>query len=149
MQGKKRGDGDTAPNQARRALQNQEQQDRISRMEKHVDGVKSRRIQTKHLAVECIRKPCNRVPVQSFRDLKRPYEGMPGEAGSNLGILRHVNRIVVIEKWSPGHRVVEDNRRQRQQKAENHPPLLRDPEKRKRLSRPFERPRIGRLSHWI
>src|SRR6266436_651843 len=95
-------------------------------MEKNVDGMVARRIQPEHLAIELIRKPGDRVPVQSVRGAKSPKEGIPAKPGTNLGIVGDVNRVVVIEKWSVGNGVIKRKSCEHEQQAENQSALLRD-----------------------
>ena len=97
----------------------------MARMEKHVDGVGARRVQAENLAIEGMREPGDRVPVRRFRGVKGPNDGVPGESGTNLGIVGNVRDVVVIKKWSAGDRVIECNRGQNKQKAENQSSLLR------------------------
>ena len=119
MQSEERGDRQAAPSQARGTLQNQKQEHRVGRMEKYVGGMVAVRLQAENLAIESIRQPGHRVPVQSVRGAKSPKGGVPGESGPNLGIVRNVNLVVVIEKGSASGRVIECNRRQSKQQAKD------------------------------
>jgi hypothetical protein len=84
------------------------------------------RVQAENLAIESIREPGHRVPVQSFRGAKSPKGGVPGESGPNLGIVGNVNLVVVIEKGSARNRVVERKGCEGKQQAENQSVFLRD-----------------------
>src|SRR5713226_3719496 len=94
-------------------------------MEKHVDGMGARRVQAEKLAIESMRQPGDRVPVQRFGGVKGPNDGIPGDSGTNPGIVGNIRGVVEIEKWSAGDRVIECNRCQSQQQAEDYPALLR------------------------
>src|SRR5208282_1989392 len=106
-----------------------EQEHCVGRMEKYVGGMVAHRVQAVHLAIERVREPGERVPVQSFRGTKSPSHVVPGESGTNLGIVGNVNLVVEIEKWSAGHRVIECHRCQSKQKAKDQSPLLWGSEK--------------------
>ena len=126
MQSEKRGDREAAPSQARGTLQNQKQEHRVGGMEKHVDGVLTRRVQAENLAIESMREPGDRVPVRRFRGLKSPNHGVPAESGTDLGIVGNVNRVVVIEKGSAGDRVIERERGQERAAGREQSASLRD-----------------------
>ena len=126
MQSEERSHHQAAPSQARSTLQNQKQKHRIRRMEKDVDDMGALRVQAENLAIESMREPGDRVPVRRFRSMKSPNEGVPGESGTNLGIIGDIYDVVKIEKRSARDRVIECNRRQNQQQAENQFSLRED-----------------------
>ena len=59
------------------------------------------------------------MPIDEFEGGERPLHRVPGQAGLNMSILGYVGVVVVIDEWMVADRVVERNRRNRQNKSQN------------------------------
>src|SRR5208282_2834938 len=114
---KKRRHDQAAPGETRSTLQNQKQQHGISRMEKHINGMRPLRVQPEDLAIECMGEPRDGMPVRLFRTAKRPAHCLPRKPGPNLQIVSEVNLIVVIEKGSASDGVIKRQGSQNEQQT--------------------------------
>ena len=88
-------------------------------MKKHIDAVGALRIQAKQLAIESMGEPRNRMPVRFLRGRKGPDYGVPSKSRTNLRVVGNVDNIVEIEKRGVRNGVVDGNRREGQQQADD------------------------------
>src|SRR4051794_34342656 len=58
----------------------------------------------KELAISHMRKPGKRVPVAGVSGAERPEHVIKAEAGADMGVLRHVNFVININKPVVAHR---------------------------------------------
>src|SRR5271166_5876833 len=66
------------------------------------------------------------MPVALIERCERPLHGLPMQSGSDVSIFRHIEVVVEIDERMTFGRVVEHDRRNDQQDAEqDHPPLRR------------------------
>ena len=67
-------------------------------MQKQVDVVRAGGIEVEQLAIQRVRKPCQRMPRADVIGGECPANGVPGQAGLHIGVLRDVKGVVVIDE---------------------------------------------------
>ena len=100
MPGKQRRHDSAAPASPRHSQQDHEDKRRVHRMKKHIDHVKVTRSRAEQLAVEHERQPRHRMPISVLA--RQPAEG-PGhtlraQAVQHMGILIHIDRVIVVDE---------------------------------------------------
>src|SRR5262249_6358559 len=73
-------------------------QPNAARMQKHVRQMETRRLQTMNGCIELERPPGQGMPVRGVRCRKRPASIGPAQPLTDLGKLRDILRIIVVEK---------------------------------------------------
>ena len=79
------------------------------------------RIEVEELAVQCMRQPCQRVPVALIKSRERPLHGGPRQATLNMPVPKNVGPIVEIDKLVPDDGIVKSERGGGQQTTEDDP----------------------------
>ena len=98
MQRKQRRHHEAAAAEAGRSLQDPEQQHDIQHMQQHVHIVRAGRIQIEELAIQSVREPRQRMPRADAIGGEAPADGVPGHAVLHHGVLRDVDRVVVVDE---------------------------------------------------
>ena len=88
-------------------------------MKYHIDDVRPRRPAPEPLAVQHVRQPGQRMPVAGVERRKGPNHIPPPQPAQDVGILRNVKGVVVIEKIIRPHRPVQSQRGQHQRKTDH------------------------------
>src|SRR5580704_17607528 len=65
-----------------------------------------------------MRQPGQWVPVSKFESGERPTNRVPAEARLDVGVLRHVNRIIVVNEGMTAKRRIENKGGNHQNSAE-------------------------------
>jgi len=128
MQRKQGGHQRAAPERARHAPQQPEQQERIGNMQAHAHEMVPAGLEAKKLAIRHVRNPGQRVPVAGVAGGKSPNNIRPLQPALNLRVLGDVVRVVIVDEAMPRHRQKDRQGRQCQQQAQHaRPPQPRPP----------------------
>ncbi len=87
-------------------------------MERYINQVMSRRIETKKLIIQCVRKPAQRNPVGHVESGERPHHRFPAQAVMHVRVVDNVHIVIEAAEGMGVHRVVNRDGRNDQQKAE-------------------------------
>src|SRR5262249_32683144 len=80
------------------ASQKDKQKDRIDDVQNDICQMIARGPKVKHLKVQHVRKPCERMPVSSLASRKRPLDVPPIETSLDVRIFQDVNWIIKIDE---------------------------------------------------
>lgn len=94
----KRCDRRAAPLGARHSQQNEEQQHRIQRVQKHTSRMVSPHPPSENLAIDHVGEPGYRMPVARVARLKSPLQPAGSHAPIDMRISRNVNLVVNVDK---------------------------------------------------
>jgi hypothetical protein len=117
MKGELRGHEQAGAKSARRPHQQQEEEDHIHRVQQDADEMMPNGILAKQREVQFVLHPGKRMPVRSFGRSQCPPEGFPGQALTDVRILRDVTIVVIVYKRMAIDRVVERKRDHRENQA--------------------------------
>src|ERR1700722_9383712 len=88
-------------------------------MKEKADVMVPRRIEAEQLVVEGVRKPGQRMPKAPLNIRKSVLYRGPGQAGVNRNVLGDIGNVIGVHKATVRDRIVESERRDRQQQAGN------------------------------
>lgn len=77
------------------------------------------RIRLEQLVVQSVREPRQGMPIRRIVRSKGPFQGLPTQPRPDVGILSDILIIVEIDKTVMDNRIVDSERRNRQNEAEN------------------------------
>ena len=98
MQSKHRGHKKTSPHGSRHSCQNQEDQNRVDRMEQQARKVMSPGVQTEPLTIQHVGQPGQWMPIAANRAAHRPFDVFPCQSRLHMRIPRDITRIIVENK---------------------------------------------------
>ena len=114
VEGEEGGDDGAGPQRAGHPSQEQEQQQRVERVEDDIDQVHRAGVHPKELAIEDVGQGGHRMPVADDARGESIANARPGQAGCDLGFIRHVFRVVVAEKAVVPHGPIDGQHEGRQ-----------------------------------
>ena len=92
-----------------RPVEESEQQNRIENMQDQARPVMAAGVSPEKSPVEDVRQPCQWMPVPGLMVEESPLQGLPGQTGLEMGVLKQVNVVVVIDESNPEHSIDDKN----------------------------------------
>ena len=118
MQPKQRRHKKTPPRRAGQGAQNQEDQQRVHRMEQEARQVMARSIRCEQLAVERVGEPGERMPIRRVRGRERPDHDFPIQAALHHRLGGDVVGVVVSDEIIVNARQKRPDRKHQQRETE-------------------------------
>ncbi len=119
MQSEQRRHKNAPPKCPGQAAQQEKNQGGIGRVQQNVEQMMAPRSQTKKLAGQHVRQPCDWNPIgMLIRILECPHQGFPVYAVLDMEIFRHTIRIIHIDEIAAQYRRIEGNCHRYQQQNE-------------------------------
>ena len=87
-----------SPASPRQGLQDEKQQCRIEQVKEEIDEVMKAGVKAEKADIEHVGEPRQRVPVRRGECREGPPDSLPRESLPDDGIVRHVERIVIIDE---------------------------------------------------
>src|SRR5580765_3707696 len=98
MRGKERRDDTAPPERAGGEAQPEEQQDGIEGVERRTDQQMRSGVSAEEHDIELVRKPRYRMPIRGVNAREVPTDAGRSQSAQNVGIVRDVEGIVVIDE---------------------------------------------------
>ena len=87
--------------------------------------MRTRRIHSEQLTIQCMGKPRQRMPVRRIVSSERPFHRVPSETSSYVRVVGDVVVVVKIDEGIVPNRQVGEHGQQNQGKGEDESPLTR------------------------